>query len=182
MRAYTDAFGLLLSATVKQVPLRTCPAACRPTLLAAMFSLRLSTNHQLRWSPLEKEAFTIMSTVVRMHWLFAIPDGFDLYNDRHNLIFPSDPTPVVPGLSQTLLCKVLRWAERFSAYNFACEHIKEVNNIWADLCGRWSAPVAILRLVNNPSILLTQIWLLDDRLGPRSSLPKNSTCPLVAPT
>lgn len=57
---------------------------------------------------------------------------------------------VVSDLSQTSLRKVLRWAVRLSAYNYKCVHIRGFENVWADLLGRWSAPVTIRRLVRVP--------------------------------
>ena len=45
------------------------------------------TPTQLRWCTLEKEAFSIMATIERMHWLASDPAGFDLFTDHNNLIF-----------------------------------------------------------------------------------------------
>lgn len=64
-----------------------------------------------------------------------------------------DPLTVVSDLSQTSVLKDLRWAVRLSAYNYVCAHIKGDENVWADLLGRWSAPVVIRRLVSVPVLL-----------------------------
>lgn len=150
---YTDASDLIWSGIVTQVPpedlsLPHVDQRHQPlSFLSGHF-----TGPQLGWSTLEKEAFAIMATVERMHWLLATTDGFDLYTDHHNLIFLFDPLAVVPDLSQTSLRKVLRWAVRLSAYNYTCVHIKGVDNVWADLLGRWSAPVVIRRLVKIPPL------------------------------
>ena len=63
---------------------------------------------QLGWAVLEKEAYAVMNTLDRMHWLAATPDGFDLYTDHNNLIFLFDPLAVVDDTSQSSLRKVLR--------------------------------------------------------------------------
>ena len=105
------------------------------------------TGSQLGWSTLEKEAFAVMATTDRMHWILATPDGFDLYTDHQNLIFLFDPLAIVPDLSMSSLRKVLRWAVRLTMYNYTCVHIKGVDNVWADIIGRWSQPCVIRRLV-----------------------------------
>lgn len=64
----------------------------------------------MRWSILEKEAFAIMATLERPHWMAATPDGFDLYTNHHNLIFIFDPLSLLPDLSASVNRKVLRWA------------------------------------------------------------------------
>lgn len=148
---YTDACDLVWSGIVTQVP----PSDISKThddqrhQPLAFLSGRF-TGPQLGWSTLEKEAFAIMATVDRMHWVLATPDGFDLFTDHHNLIFLFDPLAVVPDMSQTSLRKVLRWAVRLSMYNYTCVHIKGVDNVWADLLGRWSVPSTIRRLVHIP--------------------------------
>lgn len=59
-----------------------------------------------------KEAYAVMGTVERMHWLLATSDGFDVYNDPQNLIFLFDPLGVDLKFSQTSLPKILRLAVR----------------------------------------------------------------------
>lgn len=108
------------------------------------------TSSSFRWSTLEKEASVIMSTVERMHWLLAIPDGFDLFTDQHNLIFIFSPSTVSTGLFQLSMHKVLHWAARLSVYNYTCAHIAGVGNVWDHLFSRWSAPIVIRRLVRIP--------------------------------
>lgn len=54
---------------------------------------------QLGWSTLENEAYAIMASVERMHWLLATSDGFDLFIDHYSLIFLFDPLAVVLDLS-----------------------------------------------------------------------------------
>ena len=91
---------------------------------------------QLGWSVLEKEAYAVLTTLERMHWIVANPDGFDLYTDHDNLIFLFDPLSVVPDLSATSLRKVLRSAVRLRMYRYTCYHFKVEENVWADLISR----------------------------------------------
>lgn len=102
---------------------------------------------QLGWSTLEKVAFEIMATIEGMHWILATKDLFDLFTDHHNLIYFFDPLAVVSDLSQTSLSKVLRWTVRLSGYNYTSIHIKGIDNVSADLLGRWSAPAFMRRIV-----------------------------------
>ena len=91
-----------------------------------------------------------METTERMHWLLATPDGFDLHRDHQNFIFLFYPLAVVPDLSVSSTRKVLRWAVRLSMYNYTCLHIKAIDNVWADIIGKWSQPPTMRRLVKIP--------------------------------
>lgn len=127
---YTDASNNLWLGIATQVPpsdLVKTHIDQRHSLLA--FLSGHFTGPQLGWSTLEKEAFAIMATTERMHWILATPDGFDFYTDHRNPIFFFDPLAVVPDLSQTSIRKVLRWAERLRVYNYTCVHIKGVDNV-----------------------------------------------------
>lgn len=99
----------------------------------------------MSWSVFEKEAFAVMATLDRMHWLVADPQGFDLFTGHNNLIYIFDPTFIVTDISQTTIRKVLRWAVRLSVYNYVCIHIAGDDNVWADLLGRWSAGTPTIR-------------------------------------
>lgn len=108
---------------------------------------------QLGWSVLEKEAFTVLKTLEKMHWQITNPDGLDHFTDHNNLIFLFDPMAVVPGMAQTTLRKVLRWAVRLSMYNYKCYHIKGEANVVADLLTRWSVSApTVRRLVRIPEL------------------------------
>lgn len=108
---YTDASDHIWSGIVTQVPfddLSKAHVSHRHEPLAFL-SGRFS-DREYRWSILEKEAFAILATLDRMHWVVAALCGFDLYTDHNNLIFPD--------LSQSSLKKVLRWAVCMSSYNY----------------------------------------------------------------
>lgn len=150
---YTDSSDHVWSGIVTQVPFEdlSLPHADQRHEPLAFLSGRFS-DCQYRWSILEKEAYAILATMDRMHWVLASPCGFDLYTDHNNLIFIFDPLSIVPDLSQSSLKKVLRWAVRMSNYNYTCVHISGEDNVWADLLGRWSAPKTIRRLIYLPAL------------------------------
>lgn len=88
---------------------------------------------------LEKECYAIIATAERMHWLLAIPDGFDLFSDHHKIFFTFDPLSIMPDLSQSSVKEVWRRTVRMTIYNYTCLHIKGPQNVLADLLGRWSS-------------------------------------------
>jgi transposase InsO family protein len=150
---FTDASDMVWSGIVTQVPREDLvkPHVAQRHQPLAFLSGRFNAT-QLGWSVLEKEAFAVLASLERMHWLAATPDGFDLSTDHNNLVFIFDPLSIVPDMSQTTLRKVLRWAVRLSTYNYTCLHIKGTDNVWADLLGRWSAPATIRRLIRIPEL------------------------------
>lgn len=148
---FTDASELLWSGVVTQVPAQDLNKGYADQRHEPMCFLSSSfTNAELRWATIEKEAYAIMATVQRMHWLLATADGFDLYTDHKNLIFLFDPLSVATDLSQSTIRKVLRWAVRLSAYNYTCVHIPGEENVWADLLSRWVPTGTVRRLVSVP--------------------------------
>ena len=151
---YTDASDMAWSGILTQIPE---PDISKPHKEQrhspiAFLSGRFDKT-QLGWPIIEKEAFAVMNTLDRMHWVVATPEGFDLYTDHNNLIFLFDPLAVVHDMSQTTLRKVLRWAVKLSVYNYTCFHIKGEDNVWADLMTRWSQPsMTVRRLVHIPEL------------------------------
>ncbi len=135
---YTDASDKIWSDIVTQIPLADFylphPNQRHETMA---FLLSRFKKTQISWSVLEKEAYVLMATLERMHWLPADPKGFDLFTVHNNLIFIFDPTSVAADLSQTTIRKVLRWAVRLSVYNYTCVHTKGPENVWEDRLGRW---------------------------------------------
>ena len=154
---YTDASDVIWSGIITQVPkeelkLKHSNQNHEPL---AFLSGRFNET-QLRWSTLEKEAYAILASLERMHWLVSTPDGFDLYTDHNNIIFIFDPLALKPDLAQSSVKKVLRWAVRMSMYNYVCMHIKGADNVWADLLGRWSATPKVRRIISIPPLVSTQ--------------------------
>ena len=137
---------------------------------------------QLSWATVEKEAYAIIASCIRMHWLLATPEGFDIYTDHNNLIFMFDPLAVVSDLSLSSVKKVIRWAVRMSTYNYVCYHIKGKQNVWADMISRWTpGNVTLRRLVHIPPLVTSSeeetTWptvqeIIEIQKRHRSSLPQ----------
>ena len=90
---------------------------------------------------------------MRMHWLLAIPEGFDFYTDHNNLIFIFDPLATVSDFSLSSMKNVLRWAVGMSTYNYTCYHIRGKEIIWADIICKWVANNSTLRrLIHIPPL------------------------------
>lgn len=99
---------------------------------------------------LEKEAFSIVVTIERMHWILVTSDGSDLFTGHHNRIFLLYPLAVVPDLCQTFLRYLLQWDVNLSKYSYTLVHIKGVDILWVDLLGIWYASTVVLRSVQVP--------------------------------
>lgn len=54
-----------------------------------------------------KEAYAIMETLERSHWVASGLEGFYLYTDHNNLIFIFDPLALKPDIGQAAIRKVL---------------------------------------------------------------------------
>lgn len=141
---YTDASDSHWSGMITQVPNAdlSLPHSEQRHEPLAFHSGRFDPT-QMGWSTIEKEAYAVLASVERSHWLAACPAGFDLYTDHNNLIFIFDPTTLMPDIGQVALRKVLPWAVRMSAYDYVCYHISGTDNIWADLLTRWCIPLTI---------------------------------------
>lgn len=150
---YTDASDTHWAGICTQVPIEDIhkPHADKRHEPLSFLSGRFDDT-QLRWSTLEKEAYAIMASIDRMHWLASGSEGFDLFTDHNNLIFIFDPTSLVPDLTVAAIRKVIRWAVRLSMYAFECIHISGVDNTWADMMTRWSPPPTIRRVITIPPL------------------------------
>lgn len=151
---YTDASVNVLLGIFIQVPTMDtfAPYADHCYGFLKFLSGRFNTA-QLCWCILDKEAFSAMVTLNRMHSFVATSGGVDQFTDHNNLIFIFDPLSVVPDLSQTSVHRVLGWAFPLSMYTYTCFHISSNHSVWADLLGRWSAPT-VRRLVLITSLCL----------------------------
>lgn len=105
---------------------------------------------QFGWYILETEAYAILATPKRTHWIAATTEGLDVHTDHNNLILLFSPIAIVPGLSQTALRKIFISAVLLSIYHYACFHIEVQDNVWSDLLRHWSALPTIRRLVRIP--------------------------------
>lgn len=94
---HTDSSDLLLFGIVTQLPLQDLSRPHGNQLQHPLaFPSGKFTGPQLGCSTLDKEAYAIMATTDRMHWVLATTDGFDIFTDQHNFIILLDPLDVVP--------------------------------------------------------------------------------------
>lgn len=135
----TDACNTTWTGIVTQVPTEDLdkPHQDQNYRPLGFLSDRLS-KAQLGRSASKKKAYAITATVTRMHCLTAIHDGFNLYKDHNNLLFLFDTLAVATDLSETSVCKMLRWAVHLSSYNYICYRISGTDNVWANILGRWN--------------------------------------------
>jgi len=148
---FTDACDRIWSGIVTQVPHEDLKLPFHEQRHGPLAFLSGKFNTTQRgWSIFEKEAFAILASCERMRWLLGDPAGFNLYTDHNNLVFIFDPLRYLPDLSASSVRKVLRWAVAMSWYNYTCFHISGVDNVWADLLGRWNTPPTVQRLINIP--------------------------------
>lgn len=78
---------------------------------------------QMGWSTTQKEAYAMLASVERSHWLTACPSCFEVYFDNNDIIFIFDPTTLMQDIGQRSLRKVVRWAVQIAAYTSVCYHI-----------------------------------------------------------
>ena len=97
-------------------------------------AFRESSRH---WPIIEKEAYAIVETISRFHYLTAQPQGFYIFCDHANLIYLFSPLPSSALLSKTTEAKLLRWRLSIASYHYVIEHIAGDDNVWADLLSRW---------------------------------------------
>lgn len=89
---YTDASDSIWSGFITQVPPSDFTKPHAEQIYSPLaFRSSLFSSTLLGWFVFEKEAFAILSTMERMHWLVPTSSGFDLYTDHNNLIYIYDP-------------------------------------------------------------------------------------------
>ena len=91
------------------------------------------------WSILEKEAYALVESCVRLEYLLIRDKGFKIFADHKNLLFLFDPSYRPTNLKKFTVAKLERWSLRLHALPFSIEHIDGVKNVWADLLSRWGA-------------------------------------------
>lgn len=129
-----DSCDALWAGIVRQIPkddlhLSYCRKRHKPM---AFLHVRFN-GLQPKWNTLKEEAFPILSTIKRIHWLTTTPVGFQLLTDDNNFMFIFDPLAFVSDLKQTSVRKVLRCAVALSAYSYVFHHLRGDENVCAGL-------------------------------------------------
>lgn len=137
---FTDASDYFWSAFVTQIPPEdeSKPFAEQRHELLACLS-HAFRGAQLRWAMVDKEAYAIVETCVRLEYMLLRPGGFTLYTDHRNLTYIFDPHKACPGIQRHTAAKVQRWALTLAAFEYEVEFVQGPKNLWADLLSRWGA-------------------------------------------
>jgi transposase InsO family protein len=93
----------------------------------------------LRWPTIEKEAFAILETCIRVEHILKRPSGFQLYTDHNNLRYLYSLDPTVFDGRRSAAERVERWSIVLRGFHYDIHHIPGADNILADLLTRWGA-------------------------------------------
>lgn len=94
----------------------------------------------LHWAIIEKEAFAIVETCVRMAHVLQCATNLRIFTDHRNLIFLFDPCSTNSAFARHTIAKLQRWAMQLLNFQYCIEHIAGETNVWADLLSRWGGP------------------------------------------
>ena len=100
---------------------------------------------QCRWSATERECFAIIFSVEKLSYFLKGPKTFTLLTDHKSLTF----------LDRNIFanCKISRWQERLSEYNFILQYIEGRKNTLADMFSRPFVDYNSHKTDENPKIL-----------------------------
>jgi hypothetical protein len=137
---FTDASDLFWGAIVTQIPPEdlTLPLSEQRHEPLAFLSSAFK-GAQLNWATVEKEAFSIVETCVRLEYMLLRQGGFHLFTDHRNLTYIFHPTELSPTIQKHTAAKLQRWALVLMGFEYVIEHVPGHDNLWADLLSRWGA-------------------------------------------
>ena len=96
---------------------------------------------QSRWAIIDKEAYAILRSIVRLRDLLIRSKGFTLFCDHRNLMYIfGEHTEMKTSTSERLE----RWAFQLAAYRYKIVYIAGETNLWADLISRWGNPSRLI--------------------------------------
>jgi hypothetical protein len=137
---FTDASEDFWGAIVTQIPQedKDLPIEKQRHQLLAFLSHAFK-GCQLRWAIIEKEAYALVTTCVRLDYLLIRQGGFRLYTDHRNLQFIFSKSATETSLHKHTAAKLQRWSLLLMAYEYEIIYIEGERNVWADLLSRWGA-------------------------------------------
>ena len=97
------------------------------------------TKTERHWHVLEREAYALVTSCVRLEHLLLREKGFRLFTDHRNLLFLFSAEYRPGDLRKYTIEKLERWAMRLQAFHYVIEHIPGEDNVWADLLSRWGS-------------------------------------------
>ena len=95
------------------------------------------SSHSKNWSIVEKEAFAVVESMIRLEYLTSMKEVY-VFTDHSNLLYIFDPYGRNPGISKQAANKLIRWALKLSAYRYVIEYVEGTRNVWADMLTRWA--------------------------------------------
>jgi hypothetical protein len=137
---FTDASDTHWAGVVTQVPREqlSLPVAEQSHQPLAFVSGAFS-GASTRWPTVEKEAYAILETVLRMEHVLRRPDGFTVFTDHNNLKFLFSLDPATFNGRRAAADRIERWAIVLRSFTYDIHHIPGTDNILADLLTRWGA-------------------------------------------
>jgi hypothetical protein len=126
---HADACDAHWASALTQVEPRDLDLPVPSALLSGSFS-----GSSFRWAIIEKEAFAIVQSGIRLEHLTARADGISMFTDHRNSRYIFKRVGVSPVLSQHAAPKLLRWALRLLSFRYITEHVPGEENVWADFC------------------------------------------------
>ena len=135
---FTDASKHFWGAVVMQIPKEdeAKPIGEQVHQMLAMLSHAFKGS-QLRWAIVEKEAYALVTTCIRLDYLLLREGGFLLYTDHRNLQYIFSKETTTSSLHKHTAAKLQRWALLLMAYDYRIRFIDGEANVWADLLSRW---------------------------------------------
>lgn len=121
--------------------------ACRSTSTTFKISLRNFLEISTSDVPLLRRKLSFLATTDGIHWVLGTTERFDIYTDHDNLILFFGPLAVILYLAVSSICKLLRWAVRFSMCNHASMFTTVIDNVWNDIIGLWPRTSTVRYLV-----------------------------------
>lgn len=92
---------------------------------------------QLRWAIVEKEAYALVATCMRLEYLLLREGGFKLYTDHRNLSFIFGKGKADGVLRKHTAAKLQRWSLILRAFQYEIVYLEGEQNVWADLLSRF---------------------------------------------
>ena len=97
------------------------------------------TGSKANWSIVEKEAFALVESCLRLDNYLLRPKPCRIFTDHRNLLYILDPNWRPTSTKKYTDAKLERWALKLQAFPFTIEHIAGEANVWADLISRWAS-------------------------------------------
>ena len=96
---------------------------------------------QQRWTTVDKEGFTIVSTFRRLEYLLW--GGVRIYTDHRSLAYIFELEARVSSVPKTGAQRLENWKMMLAQYHYTIMHIYGESKCWRDLLSRWVNVLAV---------------------------------------